>query len=196
MLPTPAFHLAQKESYGKGWLAEIAHSQPLGSSVRIPDCGHHSARYDPRMKRRTALLLAFSGLFAGCGSEPMHPLGCLQNGDELVIVSGNNPSALDGYDYEICTARTGSPQCGNFNRATVSRPASMTVSLIGGVARIDQKGGSIFDYSTDPSGMKDPNYARAIPLEITFMSKADKGATRPRYQVERKLAQLGQCPKT
>lgn len=148
------------------------------------------------MKSRKALLLALSGLLAGCGSEPMQPLGCLQSGDELVIVSGNNPSALDGYDYEICTARTGSPQCGNFNRATVNRPVSMTVSLIGGVARIDQKGGSIFDYSTDPSGMKDPNYARAIPLEITFVSKADKGTTGPRYQVQGKPARLGQCPKS
>jgi hypothetical protein len=177
-------------------MAANAQLQPFGSGVRIPDCGHHSARSDPRMKRRTALLLAFSGLLVGCGSEPIHLLGCLQNGDELVIVSGNNPSALDGYDYEICTARTGSPQCGNFNRATVSRPASMTVSLIGGVARINQKGGSIFHYSTDPSGVKDPTYTRAIPLEIIFMSRADKDATRPRYQVEGKLAQLEQCPKS
>jgi len=116
--------------------AVSAHSRPLGSGAGIPDCGHRSARYDLRMKPRTALLLAFSGLLAGCGSEPKQPLGCLQSGDELVIVSGNNPSALDGYDYEICTARTGNPRCGDINRATVNRPVSMTLSLIGGVARI------------------------------------------------------------
>jgi len=59
-----------------------------------------------------------------------------------------------------------------------------------------QKGGSIFDYSTDPSGMRDPDYARAIPLEITFVSKADSGTTQPRYQVEGKPAKLGRCPKS
>ena len=148
------------------------------------------------MKRGAILLVAFSGLLASCGSEPMQPLGCLQSGDELVIVSGNTPSAMDGYDYEICTARTGRPECGNFNRATVNRPALMTVSLVGGVARIDQKGGSIFDYSTDPSGMRDPNFTRAIPLELSFTSKVEKAPTRPSYKLEDKLAQLGRCPKS
>jgi hypothetical protein len=125
----------------------------------------------------------------------MHLLGCLQSNDELVIVSGNSPSALDGYDYEICTARIVGPKCGMFNRATINRPASMTVSLSGGVARINQTGGSIFDYSTDPSGMRDRSYTRAIPLELTFTSKADKGAARPSFQIEGKLVQLSQCPK-
>jgi hypothetical protein len=176
--------------------AAAAPQSAIRHRCRIPDYGRHSACYDPGMKRRTLLPIAILGLLAGCGPEPMHLLGCLQSGDELVIVSGNSPSALDGYNYEVCTARTGSPKCEEFNRATINRPASMTVSLTGGVARIDQTGGSIFNYSTDPSGMRDPNYTRAIPLEITFTFKADKIAARPSYQIEGKLVQLGQCPKS
>lgn len=124
----------------------------------------------------------------------MHVLGCLQSADKVVIVSGNNPGALDGFDYEVCTARADDPKCGKFNRATISRPTSLTVSMIGGVAHINQAGGSIFNYSTDPPGMEDPNFARAIPLEVTFTSHTTKDSTSPIYQFEGKVKQLGRCP--
>ncbi len=126
----------------------------------------------------------------------MHRLGCLKSGDALVIVSGNSPPALDGYDFEICTAKTSAPRCGKYNRATIDRPVSLAVSLTDGTARVDQVGGSIFDYPTDPSGMKDPAYEHAVPLEVTFLTRTNKEAVSPSYHVEGKLAQLVSCPKS
>jgi hypothetical protein len=71
----------------------------------------------------------------------------------------------------------------------------MVVSLTGGAAHINQTGGSIFDYSTDAYGMRDRDYDRAVPLDLTFSSTANKSWPGARYQVEGKLAQLEPCPR-
>jgi len=132
-------------------------------------------------------------LLAGCG-EPMQTLGCFSSGEALVVVSRNAPSALDGYDYTICTARMGHPKCGKYNRMTAERPASITVSLTGNTAHIDQAGGSVFDYATDPAGMRDADYNRSVPLELTFAAKPSNGHSNPMYQVDGKTVQLTTCP--
>jgi hypothetical protein len=124
----------------------------------------------------------------------MQMLGCLSSGSALVIVSGNNPSALDGNDYQICTARMDSPKCGKYNKIKAERPATVTVSLTGEIAHIDQAGGSVFDYSTDPVGMKDAHYNRSVPLELRFVTKPSAGSSSPVYQVDGKTVQLQRCP--
>lgn len=147
------------------------------------------------MSRAVFPILISPLLLVGCGAEPMQRLGCLQSGDELVIVSRNDPTALDGYGYHICTARTANPQCGKYNRLTAERPLFLTVSLAAGKARVTQAGGSIFDYSTDPAGMRDADFEKAVPLELVFTSQLPTASAKPIYQLNGKPTHLGSCPK-
>jgi len=132
-------------------------------------------------------------VLTGCG-KPMQTLGCFSSGKALVIVSGNSPSALDGYDYHICTAQMDSPRCGKYNKMTAERPTAISVSFIGESVHIDQSGGSVFDYSTDPAGMRDPEYKKSVPLELRFTTRSSAGFSRPVYQVGGKTVQLQHCP--
>lgn len=170
-----------------------AHFQSFRAGKRIPDCGPRQSGYDRTMRPHTIPSIMLPLALAGCG-EPMQTLGCFSSGRALVIVSGNNPSALDGYDYQICTARMDSPKCGKYNKITVERPAGITVSLTGEIAHIDQAGGSVFDYSTDPAGMRDASYNRSVPLELRFVTKSSAGFSAPIYQVDGKTVQLQRCP--
>lgn len=145
------------------------------------------------MRPHTILTIMLPLSLAGCG-EPMRTLGCFSSGKALVIVSGNNPSALDGHDYQICTAQMDSPKCGKYNKMTAERPAAITVSLTSEVAHIDQAGGSVFNYSTDPIGMGDADYNHSVPLEVRFVSKSSAGFSGPKYQVDGKTVQLQRCP--
>lgn len=139
----------------------------------------------------TSLMLPLA--LGGCG-EPMLTLGCIRSGQALVIVARNDPSALDGYDYQICTARMDRPKCSKYNKITAERPAAITASLSGEVAHIDQVGGSVFDYSTDPSGMRDAEYNQSVPLELRFVTESWAGFSGPKYQVDGKAVQLQGCP--
>jgi hypothetical protein len=113
---------------------------------------------------RVAFLVVLSSLSA-CNHK--EPVACLANGSGSVLVERDSPSALDGYVYRVCTA-TGSRKCGGFDDLTVERPELLIIALNGRLATVDVYGGSVTRFRSDPIGMSDPNYARAVPIALSF----------------------------
>lgn len=136
----------------------------------------------------TMLLVALSS----CGS-PMRQLGCLRNAHGSVLLFGNEPGALDGYDYRICTTDRTRRECTKYNQLTSERPTSLKVSLNGRFARVEQAGGSVFDYSTDPTGMRDSNFEHSIPLELSFLSSNPSLRSGIYFEVDGMKAYLTPC---
>jgi hypothetical protein len=86
----------------------------------------------------------------------------------MVMVERDNPSALDGYAYRICTASNGSKKCTGYDDLTVERPELLSVDLNGRLAKVDVYGGSVTRFRSDPIGMSNPNYASAVPIALSF----------------------------
>ena len=110
------------------------------------------------------------------------------------MLERDNPSALDGYTYRLCTAPPGSRRCTSYNELVVERPSLLSVELKDGIVRVEQFGGSVSDYTTDPAGMRDPAYQVAVPIEFAFHSDAPPDRRGVILMVDGKPILAGSCP--
>lgn len=120
----------------------------------------------PKLTARILLLLAAIPL-SGC-IEKTVPLACITNPTGTVVIERDNPSALDGYTYRVCTAPNGTANCTGYNDLTVERPDLLSVDLSGRLARVASYGGSVSSLKSDSFGMSDPEYKRSVPIAFDF----------------------------
>ena len=117
------------------------------------------------MRRFEALASVCLTLLIGC--SPQEQVQCISSRNFKVALKSNVPSALDGYDYTICPTTNGS-SCDKYNEIRVRRPDQLSISITGNDVFVNQVGGSIASFKTDPSGMIDPNYRLAHHIYLSF----------------------------
>lgn len=115
----------------------------------------------------TPLLFLLSlAVLAACDGPKT--VACVSNPAGMVMVERDNPSALDGYVYRVCTAPRGAGKCTGHDDLTVERPNFLKVDLKGRLVLVEAYGGSVTRFRSDPIGMSNADYARAIPIAFSF----------------------------
>lgn len=138
------------------------------------------------------VVLSTAWTLAGCNAASSEV--CISSPGAFVKLERDNPSALDGYTYRLCTAPPGSRRCTSYNELVVERPSLLSVELKGGIVRVEQFGGSVSNYTTDPAGMRDPSYRAAVPIEFSFHSNAPPGRRSVSLIVDGKPVSGNVCP--
>lgn len=123
------------------------------------------------MRRFGAVVSVCLALLVGCSTQER--IQCISSKNFKVALKSNVPSALDGYDYTICPTPDGA-SCDRYNEIRVLRPDQLSINITGNDLFVDQVGGSIASFKTDPSGMVDPDYRRAHHIYLSF-AKAKNG---------------------
>jgi hypothetical protein len=126
----------------------------------------------PAMTDCAKYLVALSTALALAGCNAASSQTCISSPSGFVKLKRDSPSALDGYIYRLCTAPPGSRRCTSYNELVVERPSLLSVELKDGIVRVEQFGGSVSGYTTDPAGMRDPAFRMAVPIEFAFHSDA------------------------
>ena len=120
----------------------------------------------PKPQARLLLFLLAIPLSA-CSGKTV-PLACITSSAGTVRIERDNPSALDGYTYRVCTTPHGTAKCTGYNELTIERPDLLSVDLSGRLARVASYGGSVSSFKSDPLGMNDPEYKRSIPIALLY----------------------------
>jgi hypothetical protein len=139
------------------------------------------------------LFIAFLPLIlAGC--DAANSKTCMSNPQAFVKVERNNPSALDGYTYRLCTASAGSRDCDKYDELVLERPTYLSIALSGGVLRVEQFGGSVDKYATDPAGMRNPAYQQSVPIEFSYHVNSLQGRQGVAMTIDGAAVPGSSCP--
>jgi hypothetical protein len=139
------------------------------------------------MKNSVYILAPFVYLH-GCGvpSETY----CINGDSTSVIVYKANPSALDGHEYTVCLMTN--ERCDSYNRLVAERPNYLEISVAGKNVLIQQMGGSVKMFASDPLGMRDANYEKSGKLFLTY-THARNGRTGVHINVDSRSETLIPC---
>ena len=127
-------------------------------------------------------------------SRHFETIGCLNadHSNVVLISRTTNNSALDGYDYKICTTGHGM-SCGSYDTVTALRPVSIYVYVLADAVRVKQVGGSVGNYVTDPAGMQNPAFKTSTPIELSYQRSGNQSAGDVKYFIGSNQTPLLKC---